>query len=162
MKLWAYNNGARTKKKCANFTRPIPYNEVEMPVSRNGAIITGKYPNGNCLAVFDFDIEIGKEPNHKRIDSKMPKTFTVETGSKGLHYYYWIIGETVNNRAFKENFVLNKYLALAKKGIYNIEDIMRQHCTLISLVKKPSRELHKHKELMLFSVNSVIMGSLSM
>jgi len=62
--------------------KPYHYNEISNFSNENYGVICG-YEN---LAVIDCD----KKPLEFAVETLLPKTFTVETGSGGKHFYYFI------------------------------------------------------------------------
>ena len=95
-----------------------------MPVSRNGFVLTGQttkmgkkevtlYPDGKHLVVVDFDVKRDRHLTLEEVDAVFPQTYSVRTGSGGLHLYYWI--------RYKGEIRSEKGLSGAKVGIKAID-----------------------------------------
>jgi phage/plasmid-associated DNA primase len=99
LQFHAVCNGAPSKALCANAVRTwLP---TEIPVTKNGFLMTGAYPDGTFLAVVDFDIKPGSTYNPEDLPPSFQDTMLVRTGSGGLHVYLNVDGE-VHNTASKE------------------------------------------------------------
>ena len=100
--FYGYCNGQTKKGYCAAFPREYA-DIIHLPVKKNGAIICGKnlikdggatilkknIYDGKCLVVIDFDVVQGKKCNVADLPELCKYTFTVQTGSGGLHAYFW-------------------------------------------------------------------------
>ncbi|NMC07830.1 MAG: hypothetical protein GYA24_21635, partial [Candidatus Lokiarchaeota archaeon] len=84
-----YCNGALLKKDCAYFSRKR-LASIVVPVQKNGAIATGKQPDGRNITVIDLDVEEGKPAlPFDLLDPVSRSTFVVQTPRGGLHVYFY-------------------------------------------------------------------------
>ena len=87
--MWGYCRGADTKHKAAAFDRSL-IEQIPIPVTSNGAIVTGKLPDGKILSVIDFDVEAGQpELPLDVLDEVSRHTFVVRSPRGGLHVYFY-------------------------------------------------------------------------
>ena len=79
-----YCNGAPSKSQCAAFDRKLAH-KITVPVTQNGAILTGKTLDGvqlyqYCLVVIDFDVKPDEVINILDIPELCYSTMIVRTG----------------------------------------------------------------------------------
>ncbi|NMC08376.1 MAG: hypothetical protein GYA24_24425, partial [Candidatus Lokiarchaeota archaeon] len=88
--LFGYCRGATLKKFCASFNRKLA-TIIDIPVTRNGAVLTGKQPDGRFLVIIDLDINAGDpELPLDCLDPASRSTFVVRSGKGGLHVYFYV------------------------------------------------------------------------
>ena len=100
-----YCNGAPSKSQCAAFDRKLAH-KITVPVTQNGAILTGKTLDGvqlyqYCLVVIDFDVKPDEVINILDIPELCYSTMIVRTGGGGLHCYFSISDGIVGNESHK-------------------------------------------------------------
>ena len=105
MHFIGYCNAAPTKNKCAAFDRKLSHS-IQIPVNKNGAIITGQNLNGkklyeNCLTVIDFDVRPEKELYVDDLAAIFNDTMLISTGGGGIHAYFLITDGIVSNESHK-------------------------------------------------------------
>ncbi|MHA1277134.1 MAG: bifunctional DNA primase/polymerase [Candidatus Helarchaeota archaeon] len=106
MEFVGYCNGSASKSKCAAFDRNLA-KKIDIPVTKNGAILTGKtwkkkvLYNGKSLSVIDFDVKKNEKYELSALPKKCRDTYIVRTGSGGLHVYFFVIDDFVNNQSYK-------------------------------------------------------------
>ena len=94
MEFRGYCSGAKLKVNCAAFDRN-KVTDITIPVTKNGAITTGRYPNGKFLAVIDID---GEDLNSIILtELHIPQTYVVRSAGGGFHIYFWIIDGEPHN-----------------------------------------------------------------
>ncbi len=91
--FFGYCRGTATKAETAAFNRGLA-GPIDVPVAANGAIITGKQPDGRFLVVIDLDVADGEPPLPLGIlDEASRSTFVVRSGRGGLHVYFYTDAE---------------------------------------------------------------------
>ena len=106
MEFIGYCNGELSKKECAAFFRNRA-TTLQIPVHRNGAVITGKTIDGvqiyrDCLTVIDFDVKKGEKLYAAQLPHICKQTMLVQTGGGGIHAYFYITDSIVGNQAHKK------------------------------------------------------------
>lgn len=81
-----FSNGATTKAACAAFERNRA-TEQRLPVTRNGAVLTGRQNDGSFLLVYDLDVREGESLEIDDLHPLLRETFLVRTGRGGIHAY---------------------------------------------------------------------------
>ncbi|NMC08398.1 MAG: hypothetical protein GYA24_24535 [Candidatus Lokiarchaeota archaeon] len=103
--LFGYCTGAEDKHSTARFNRSLAA-PLAIPVQKNGALLTGKQPDGRILVVIDFDVEAGKPALPLDVlDHASLQTFVVRTPRGGLHVYFYLTRKSRAPRASRHGMV---------------------------------------------------------
>ncbi len=99
--MWGYCRGSLEKHQCAAFDRSLA-GPVDLPVTRNGAVMTGTQPDGRILTVIDLDVEAGDPPLPlEALDPLSRSTYVVRSGKGGLHVYFYTDAELPNAKGIE-------------------------------------------------------------
>ena len=93
MKFKGVCNGSDVKESCATF-KPSNAKEIELPVAKNGAIVTGDFYDEGFLVGIDFDVRT--KMSEKELPPWCQDTMVVKSGGSGYHCYFLTDQEVSN------------------------------------------------------------------